>query len=91
MIKIQRSVTVINKLGLHARASAQLVKLAGTFNSNIWLTLDHQTANGKNIMELMMLAASQGSKIVVTAEGTDAANAVADIETLFVDRFGETE
>ena len=91
MMKVKRTLTVINKLGLHARASAQLVKLASAYCSDIWLTLDQQTANGKNIMELMMLAASQNSEIVITAEGSDAAKAVDDIETLFLDRFKEAE
>ena len=91
MMKVQRTLTVINKLGLHARASAQLVKLASLYCSDIRLKLDQQTANGKNIMELMMLAASQDSEIVVIAEGSDAAKAVDAIEALFLDRFKEAE
>ena len=91
MMKVKRTLTVINKLGLHARASAQLVKLTSLYCSDISLTLDQQTANGKNIMELMMLAASKDSEIVVIAEGSDAKRAVDDIEALFLDRFKEAE
>ena len=72
-IKIKREVAVINKLGLHARASAQLVKLASTYASDIRLTLEEQSVDGKNIMGLMMLAATYGSRIIVTAEGEDGA------------------
>ena len=90
-IKVNREVTVINKLGLHARASAQLVKLAGTYASDIRLTLGEQSVDGKNIMGLMMLAATYGSRIMVTAEGEDADRAVERIGALFSERFGEPE
>ena len=90
-MKVNSEVTVINKLGLHARASAQLVKLAGTYASDIRLTLGEQSVDGKNIMGLMMLAATYGSQIMVTAEGEDAGQAVAKIDALFSERFGEPE
>ena len=90
-MKVNREVTVINKLGLHARASAQLVKLAGTYASDIRLTLGEQSVDGKNIMGLMMLAATYGSRIMVTAEGEDADRAVERIGALFSERFGEPE
>ena len=89
--KVNREVTVINKLGLHARASAQLVTLASTYVSDVRLTLGEQSVDGKNIMGLMMLAATCGSQITVTAEGEDADQAVEKIDTLFSDRFGEPE
>ena len=90
-MKANREVTVINKLGLHARASAQLVKLAGAYASDIRLTLGEQSVDGKNIMGLMMLAATYGSRIMVTAEGEDADLAVERIGALFSERFGEPE
>ena len=89
--KVKRELTVINKLGLHARASAQLVKLVGTYASDIRLTLGEQSVDGKNIMGLMMLAATCGSRIIVTAEGEDASQAVEMIDLLFSERFGEPE
>ncbi len=90
-MKVKREVTVINKLGLHARASAQLVKLAGTYASDVRLTLGEQSVDGKSIMGLMMLAATCGSRIMVTAEGEDAGQAVERIDALFSERFGEPE
>ena len=90
-IKVKREVTVINKLGLHARASAQLVKLAGTYTSDVRLTLGEQSVDGKSIMGLMMLAATCGSRIMVTAEGEDAGQAVERIDALFSECFGELE
>ena len=90
-MKVDREVAVVNKLGLHARASAQLVKLAGTYASDIRLTLEEQSVDGKNIMGLMMLAATCGSRIIVTAEGKDADQAVEEIDALFSNRFGESE
>ena len=90
-MKANSQVTVINKPGLHARASAQLVKLAGTYASDIRLTLGEQSVDGKNIMGLMMLAATCGSRIMVTAEGEDASQAVERIDILFSERFGEPE
>ena len=90
-MKVKREVTVINKLGLHARASAQLVKLASSYASDVRLTLGEQSVDGKSIMGLMMLAATCGSRIMVTAEGEDAGQAVERIDALFSERFGEPE
>ena len=90
-MKVKREVTVINKLGLHARASAQLVKLASTYASDVRLTLGKQSVDCKNIMGLMMLAATYGSRIVITAEGEDSRQAIERIDTLFSERFGEPE
>ena len=90
-MKVEREVTVINKLGLHARASAQLVKLAGAYTSDVRLTFGNQSVDGKNIMGLMMLAATYGSQIMVMAEGEDASQAIERIDALFSDRFGEPE
>ena len=90
-MKVNREVTVINKLGLHARASAQLVKLASAYASDVRLTLGNQSVDGKNVMGLLMLAATYGSQIMVTAEGEDANQAIERIDALFSERFGETE
>jgi len=90
-VKITRKVTVVNKLGLHARASAELVKLAGQYSSSVELTYGNQLADGKNIMGLMMLAATYGSEINITTMGQDAQRAADAICDLFSNRFGETE
>ena len=90
-MKIENTITVVNKLGLHARASAELVKLAGQYTSSIQLSFGAQSVDGKNIMGLMMLAAACGSEITLTIEGEDAEKAAADIRELFYNRFGEKE
>lgn len=88
---ICRRVTVANKLGLHARAAAKLVALATNYHSEIWLEKEGKKANGKSIMGVMMLAASQHSTVTVTATGNDEEAAVTDIETLFSNYFDEEE
>ena len=90
-MKIENTITVVNKLGLHARASAELVKLAGQYTSSIQVSLGNQSVDGKNIMGLMMLAAACGSEITLTIEGEDAEKAAAEIRELFYNRFGEKE
>jgi phosphocarrier protein len=84
-----REVTVINKLGIHARPAAMFVKTANKFESNITVEKDGEQVNGKSIMGLMMLAAGQGSKLVITAEGHDAEAAVRELESLFHRKFDE--
>lgn len=86
---ISRELTIINKLGLHARAAAKLVSLASGFESEIRVAKDGKTVNGKSIMGVMMLAASQNTNITVTAEGNDEQDAIEKIEALVADRFGE--
>ena len=88
---ISKDITIINKLGLHARAAARLVSLASTFDSDIRVTKQGKTVNGKSIMGVMMLAASQNSVITLTAEGEDEQIAMQKIEALISDRFGEDE
>jgi len=83
--------TITNKLGLHARASAQLTKLAGSFASEVWISRGERRVNGKSIMGVMMLAAGIGSEVVVEAEGPDAEQAVAALLALIADKFGEGE
>ncbi len=84
-------VEVINKLGLHARAAAKLVKLAAGFESRIRLGYRGQVVDAKSIMGIMMLAAAQGARIEVDIEGADAEAAAGQIERLFANRFGEEE
>lgn len=87
----QRTIRVSNKLGLHARASAKLTKLAGQFASEIFIAKGGRRVNAKSIMGVMMLAAGIGSTVVVDAEGPDADAALDAIEALFNDKFGEGE
>ena len=82
---------IVNKLGLHARASAKLTQLAGGFQSEIWLTRNGRRVNAKSIMGVMMLAAGQGSTIGIETEGSDADAALQAILKLIVDKFGESE
>ena len=84
-----REITVINKLGVHARPAAMFVKTANKFASNITVEKDGEQVNGKSIMGLMMLAAGQGSKLTVIAEGPDAEDAVRELELLFQRKFDE--
>ena len=83
--------TIVNKLGLHARASAKLTQLATGFQSDIWLTRSGRRVNAKSIMGVMMLAAGKGSSVLIEAEGADAERALADILSLFANKFGEGE
>jgi phosphocarrier protein len=82
---------IVNKLGLHARASAKLTQLAGSFASDIWLSRSGRRVNAKSIMGVMMLAAGKGTTVVIDAEGADAENAIAAIVQLIRDKFGEGE
>jgi phosphotransferase system HPr (HPr) family protein len=88
---VRRSFEIVNKLGLHARAAAQLVKLAEQFSSEVKIGRDDQMVNGKSIMGLMMLAASQGSVIVIEAEGDDAEAMLDAAGALIAARFNERE
>lgn len=85
----QIEVTIVNRLGLHARAAARLVNLAGRFEAQIELERDGRRVNGKSIMGVMMLAAAQGSTLTLHAEGTDAEQALTELSALIADRFGE--
>jgi len=88
---IQQSVTIINKLGLHARASSKLVSLASRFGCKIEMSSDNQTVNAKSIMGVMMLGATQGTGITLTIDGEDEATAMKVIIELIENRFGESE
>ena len=87
----EKSVEIINKLGLHARAAAKLTQIAGGFQSEIWLSRSGRRVNAKSIMGVMMLAAGQGTSVLVEARGEDADNAIAAIAKLVADSFGESE
>jgi phosphocarrier protein HPr len=89
MIKI--NVLIINKLGLHARASAKFVSTASRFQSHLDVTKQSQTVNGKSIMGVMMLAASQGSELTLQIDGPDEQEMQHALEELINNRFGEAE
>ena len=86
-----RTVTIINKLGLHARAAAKFVTLASSFASNIKVARNGQEVNGKSIMGVMMLAASKGTDITLVADGEDESDAIEKLSALIAQRFGENE
>ena len=83
------SFTIKNRLGLHARAAALLVKTANRFASEVTLEKDGLEVNGKSIMGILMLAASKGSKITLRVEGKDSAQAILALSKLFEEKFGE--
>lgn len=86
---LTKKLTVLNKLGLHARASAKLVALAGRYGSEIFLVRDTKRVNAKSIMGVMMLAACRGVELEVVVDGEDEVEALAAIEKLITDKFGE--
>lgn len=86
---LQKDFLIINKLGLHARASALFVKTSNRFSSNVKLTRDDVEVNGKSIMGIMMLAASKGSSVRLTVEGADETEAFQTIGELIANGFGE--
>ncbi len=88
---MRQTVTIINKLGLHARAAARLVQTAGGFSSQILLLRDGREVNAKSIMGVMMLAAGKGTELEVDVSGEDEAEAMAAITGLIENRFGEPE
>ena len=88
---LQQEAEIINKLGLHARASAKLTQIASGYASQVWLSRNGRRVNAKSIMGVMMLAAARGSKIVIETEGTDEAAAMQALQILIADRFGEGE
>ena len=86
---IKHTIRISNKLGLHARASAKLTKLAGSFPCEVFMTRNGRRVNAKSIMGVMMLAAARGSTLVVEADGPDAEQAVAALVELIASGFGE--
>ena len=85
----KKKLIIINKLGLHARASAKFVATASRFGSKIDIVKEDKIVNGKSIMGVMMLGANKGTEIEIIIEGDDEQNAMAAIEELINDRFGE--
>lgn len=88
---IKKSVTISNKLGLHARASAKLTKLAGSFPCEVWLSRGDRRINAKSIMGVMMLAAGLGSTVEIETNGADEQAAMDALLALINDKFGEGE
>jgi phosphocarrier protein len=84
-------VLIINKLGLHARASARLTQVASGYKCELWLTRNGRRVNAKSIMGVMMLAAGKGASIIIEADGDDAEAALAALQKLIADRFDEGE
>ena len=86
-----KKITIINKLGLHARASAKFVSMAGRFQSQLDIIRESKTINGKSIMAVMMLAANQGSELTLKMDGPDEEAMELALVTLIENRFGEAE
>ncbi len=87
----RQDIEIINKLGLHARASAKLTQLATQFKSEVWVTRNERRVNAKSIMGVMMLAAAKGSIVRVETEGEDEVEAMEALRMLVMDKFGEAE
>ena len=87
--KIKKEVLIQNKLGLHARPAAMFVRIANKHKADIWVEKEGEHVNGKSIMGLMMLAAGQGTKLLISAEGADAEGAIQELEQLIEKRFDE--
>ncbi len=90
-IIVSKELTIINKLGLHARAARQLAQLCQKFSAEITLSLEEKEADASSIMAIMLLAGAQGKTVKVTAQGTDAPEALAAIGQLIGDKFDEEE
>jgi len=87
--KIEKEVTIVNRLGMHARPAAMFVRIASRYRSEVWVEKEGEQINGKSIMGLMMLAAGQGSKLVIRCDGPDSAQALEELEQLIAGRFSE--
>jgi phosphocarrier protein HPr len=88
---IKREVKIVNKLGLHARASAKLTQAASKFSASVWISRAGRRVNAKSIMGVMMLAAGLGSTVELEADGPDEQEAIDTVERLFASKFGEGE
>jgi phosphocarrier protein len=87
----QREVEIVNKLGLHARASAKLTQLAGQHQCEVWMSRNGRRVNAKSIMGVMMLAAPKGSRVMIETSGPDEEEAMNGIVRLIAEKFGESE
>ena len=88
---VKRTITITNKLGLHARASAKLTQTASKFQSGVWIARAGRRVNAKSIMGVMMLAAGIGSNVELEVDGPDEGAAAEALEKLFSEKFGEAE
>ncbi len=88
---IKNSITISNKLGLHARASAKLTKLAGSYPCEVWMSKGERRINAKSIMDVMMLAAGLGTQVEVETDGAQEQEAMNALLALIDDKFGEGE
>jgi phosphocarrier protein len=88
---IQKEIEIINKLGLHARASAKFTQLASKFQCEVWMTRNKRRVNAKSIMGVMMLAAGKGSSVMLEADGQDEKECFDALNQLIQDKFGEGE
>jgi phosphocarrier protein len=87
--KIEKEITIINRLGLHARPAAMFVRIASRYRSEVWVEKEGEKINGKSIMGLMMLAAGQGSTLNISCEGPDADRVMEELEQLIQQKFNE--
>src|SRR5213078_3510336 len=87
--KIEKEISIVNRLGLHARPAAMFVRIASRYRSEVWVEKEGERINGKSIMGLMMLAAGQGSKLTICCEGADADKVMEDLEELIRQKFNE--
>ena len=88
-MKVEKEITIINRLGLHARPAAMFVRISSRYRSEVWVEKEGEQINGKSIMGLMMLAAGQGSKLTIRCEGPDADKAMEELEELIRKKFNE--
>ncbi len=88
---LQQEVEIVNRLGLHARASAKLTQLAGQYTSEVWISRNGRRVNAKSIMGVMMLAAAKGTRVTLETSGADEAPALQAVVALIADKFGEGE
>jgi phosphocarrier protein HPr len=87
--KIEKDISIVNRLGLHARPAAMFVRIATRYRCEVWVSKEGEEVNGKSIMGLMMLAAGQGSKLHIRCDGSDADKAMEELEELIKARFNE--
>ena len=87
--KVEKEITIVNRLGLHARPAAMFVRIASRYRAEVWVGKEGEKVNGKSIMGLMMLAAGQGSTLNICCDGPDADKAMAELEELIRTKFNE--
>src|SRR5947207_9151057 len=90
-LKVEKEITIVNRLGLHARPAAMFVRIASRFRCEIWVEKEGEQINGKSIMGLMMLAAGQGSKLQIRCEGPDADKAMEELEELIIKKLNDEQ